>query len=104
MAKQQKQEQQKEERQDQQRKLGAGALTAAFRQGHKEIAQILPAFPDSMRIVEEPGQLNNPTPLEVYSERNEVESPVQAKQREMRAATPDRQPEADKGREPEPDA
>jgi hypothetical protein len=83
-----------------QRKLGEGAARAAFRQGHKEIAQILPAFPDSMRIVEEPGQLNNPTPLEVYSERHDVESPLQAKQREMRPAMVEREP--DKGREPEP--
>lgn len=36
-------------------------LLAAGRQGLDEIAQILPPFPDSMRCVEEPGTLGNPT-------------------------------------------
>lgn len=36
-------------------------LYAALRQGTKELAQILPAFPDSVRPVEEPGTLGNPT-------------------------------------------
>ncbi|MCA9217975.1 MAG: hypothetical protein KDB27_33120 [Planctomycetales bacterium] len=42
------------------RKLGEGALAAAWRQGHKEIGQMLKAFPDSI-LIEEPGQMNNPT-------------------------------------------
>ena len=37
-------------------------LWAAARQGMKELAQYLPAFPDSGRTVEEPGTLGNPTP------------------------------------------
>lgn len=37
-------------------------LLAAVRQGAKEISQVLPAFPDSARPVEEPGTLGNPTP------------------------------------------
>jgi hypothetical protein len=37
-------------------------LWAALRQGTKELAQFLPAFPDSARTVEEPGTLGNPTP------------------------------------------
>jgi hypothetical protein len=36
-------------------------LYAAFRQGAKELAQVLPAFPESARCVEEPGTLGNPT-------------------------------------------
>jgi len=36
-------------------------LYAALRQGSKEFAQLLPAFPDSVRPVEEPGTLGNPT-------------------------------------------
>jgi hypothetical protein len=36
-------------------------LSAALRQGAKEIAQALPAFPESVRPVEEPGTLGNPT-------------------------------------------
>jgi hypothetical protein len=47
-------------------KIGSGALDAFFRQGLKELAQIVPAFPESVRVVEEPGALGNPTPVEVY--------------------------------------
>jgi hypothetical protein len=36
-------------------------LWAAARQGSKELAQVLPAFPDSVRPVEEPGAMGNPT-------------------------------------------
>jgi hypothetical protein len=44
------------------KKLGTGMLTAFIRQGHKEISQVVPAFKDSIQVVEEPGQLNNLTP------------------------------------------
>lgn len=37
-------------------------LLAALRQGAKELAAILPAFPESVGIVEEPGTMGNPTP------------------------------------------
>lgn len=37
-------------------------MWAAIRQGSKELAQILPALPNSVRVVEEPGTLGNPTP------------------------------------------
>jgi len=40
-------------------------LWAAARQGSKELAQILPAFPESVRTVEEPGTMGNPTPQQV---------------------------------------
>ena len=36
-------------------------IDAAVRQGAKEITQALPAFPDSIRPVEEPGTMGNPT-------------------------------------------
>ena len=36
-------------------------LYAAFRQGDKEFAQILKAFPDGIQLIEEPGTLGNPT-------------------------------------------
>lgn len=40
---------------------GAAPLHAAVRQGADEIAQILPAFPDSVKPVPESGQLFEPT-------------------------------------------
>jgi hypothetical protein len=43
-------------------------LWAAARQGAKELAQVLPAFPDSVRPVEEPGTLGNPTQAMVTQE------------------------------------
>jgi len=43
-------------------------LFAALRQGHKEIAQALPALPDSIRPIEEPGTLSNPTQQMVTEE------------------------------------
>lgn len=58
--------------QQHQPKIGAGALAAAGRQGLKELAQIVPAFPDSVRAVEEPGQIGNPTPQEVFSSKKGV--------------------------------
>jgi hypothetical protein len=44
---------------------------AFYRQGAKEFAQILPAFPDSVRPVEELGW-GNPTQWEVNEERGNV--------------------------------
>ncbi|HEY4313312.1 MAG TPA: hypothetical protein VGN12_27930 [Pirellulales bacterium] len=47
-------------------------LWAALRQGSKELAQALPAFPDSIRPIEEPGMMGNPTPQQVTEQsRNE---------------------------------
>lgn len=34
-------------------------LYAAVRQGAKELAQVLPAFPSSVHVVEEPGTIGN---------------------------------------------
>lgn len=47
------------------RKMGAGHFQGWFRQGGKELAQALPAFPDSVRVVEEPGVFGNLTPQEI---------------------------------------
>ena len=44
------------------------AAYAFTRQGAKEIAQVLPAFPDSVKPVEELGTLGNPTQLTVNQE------------------------------------
>jgi hypothetical protein len=43
-------------------------LWAAARQGAKELAQALPALPDSIRPVEEPGSMGNPTQQMVTEE------------------------------------
>jgi len=45
------------------------AFSASWRQGLKEVGQVLPAFPDSIRPVEELGTLGNPTQLEVNMEK-----------------------------------
>lgn len=45
--------------------IGAGALQAFVRQGFKEVAQVIPAFKDSVQVVEEPGTVGNPTPRDV---------------------------------------
>jgi hypothetical protein len=42
---------------------------AAIRQGGKEFSQVLPAFPTSVRPVEEPGTLGNPTPQQVTDQQ-----------------------------------
>lgn len=44
-------------------------LYAALRQGAKEFAQALPALPTSIRPVEEPGTLGNPTPQMVTEQQ-----------------------------------
>lgn len=54
-------------------KIGAGQLEGALRQGLKEIGQVLPAFPDSVRTVEEPGMIGNLTPQEVVASKSGYE-------------------------------
>lgn len=49
-------------------KIGEGHAAGMFRQGLKELAQALPAFPDSVRPVEEAGVFGNPTPQIVTQE------------------------------------
>ncbi|MBX3443849.1 MAG: hypothetical protein KF774_15685 [Planctomyces sp.] len=43
-------------------------LLAALRQGAKELAQVLPAFPESVRVVEEPGMMGVPTQYAVNNQ------------------------------------
>jgi hypothetical protein len=50
-------------------KWGAGHLAAWVRSGFKEIAQVLPAFRDSVHVVEEPGLAGNPTNIEVLRDK-----------------------------------
>ncbi len=46
-------------------KIGQGHLKAFIRQGAKELAQALPALPQSIKTVEEPGLVGNTTQQEV---------------------------------------
>ena len=59
-----------------QTKVGEGHLRAMLRMGTKEAAQVLPAFPDSIRPLEELGTVGNPTQLDVNQEKGK-ESPYQ---------------------------
>lgn len=52
-------------------------LYAALRQGAKEAAQVLPAFPSSIRPVEEMGTLGNPTPQMVTRAMDGQVGPIQ---------------------------
>lgn len=56
-------------------KLGQGAFQAWMRAGYKEVTQALPAFPDSIRPVEEPGLPGNLTPQEVVSQKEPPKEP-----------------------------
>ena len=58
---------------DEKRKIGEGSLKAWARMGHKELSAIVPAFPDSMRVVEEPGMPSNSTSYEVSKQRGVVQ-------------------------------
>jgi hypothetical protein len=64
-------------------KIGEGHLAAFVRQGHKEIAQALQAFPDSMRTVEEPGLAGNLTQQEVLREKDGYQKQLGGYQREQ---------------------
>jgi hypothetical protein len=50
-------------------KIGQGSLQAWLRAGAKEAAQALPAFRDSIQVVEEPGLPGNLTPQEVAAQK-----------------------------------
>ncbi len=84
-----------------QEKIGAGALQAFGRQGLKEIAQVLTAFPSGpVQVVEEPGQLGNLTPGAVDRQMK----PKDGKAQEVKAVqqtkavepTVDKEPELDR--------
>lgn len=64
-------------------------ILAFIRQGSKEGAQILPAFRDSVRVVEEPGTLGNPTPQQV-TEQSRGEDSLQNLLRSYDSRTFDR--------------
>jgi hypothetical protein len=67
-------------------------LLAAARQGAKELAQILPAFPESVRVVEEPGAMGNPTP-QMITEQIEGERSYEDKLNSYANSAPEREPE-----------
>ena len=54
-------------------KFGATHAPAVGRQGLKELASILPAFPESIKPVEELGLFGNALPQEVYKARHDTE-------------------------------
>ncbi len=56
-------------------KIGEGSLQAWMRAGAKELAQVLPAFPDSVKPVEEPGLPGNLTAQEVYKQKQPEREP-----------------------------
>jgi hypothetical protein len=58
-----------------QSKIGEGHAEAWLRAGFKELAQALPAFPDShVRPVEEPGLVGNPTPQIVTEQMGDYDA------------------------------
>ena len=60
---------------EQKQKIGAGHVKAALRQGAKELAQVLPAFPaHGIQPVEEPGLASNLTPQEVAHDKGAYET------------------------------
>ena len=80
------------------RKIGAGALQAALRQGAKEVGAALKAFPDSISV-DEPGTAFNPTQGEI-AEANRggsVWGRVQEAQGRAAAARPDPDKGLDRG-------
>ena len=60
---------------EKQQKIGAGHVKAMMRQGAKEVAQVLPAFPaHGIQPVEEPGLAGNLTPQEVAKDKGAYET------------------------------
>lgn len=58
-------------------KIGSAHAPAIFRAGLKELASILPAFPESIKPVEEMGLAGNALPQEVYKARHEQEPQIE---------------------------
>ena len=67
------QSQPQQQQQDQKPKIGQGRASAMFRAGFKELSSIVPAFPDSVKPVEEMGLVGNKLPHEVYTERHQMD-------------------------------
>ena len=79
-------------------KIGAGALGAALRQGPKELAQILPAFNDGIKPIEEPGAVGNLVPSEVLATKDSFEAEVMsAADRAAKAPAKEREADLDMG-------
>jgi hypothetical protein len=57
------------------RKIGQGALQAAWRQGLRELAHALRPLPTSIPIIEEPGQIGTAT-TQAVSQQTGVSQPV----------------------------
>jgi hypothetical protein len=74
---------------------------AFVRQGSKEFAQVLAAFPESVRPVEELGTMGNPTQLEVNQEKGNLFQRNKGYEEWLdgRAASARKPPENDMGRE-----
>ncbi len=64
-------------------KIGAGHGMAMLRSGFKEIGQVLPAFPDSMKVVEEYGLFGNTLPQEVYDQKQSMLQELELNEPEM---------------------
>ena len=64
-------------------KIGAGHAMAMGRLGLKEIGQALPAFPDSMRVIEEYGVFGNSLPQEVYDQKQSMMQELELDEPEM---------------------
>lgn len=76
-------------------RIGDGHAAAMARLGFKEVAQALPAFPEStIRPVEEPGLFGNPTQIMVTDEMGYKQPPEGGSFHR----THERKPEQDRGR------
>ena len=73
-------------------KIGQGALMAAFRQGLKELGNIIAAFPGHSPLVEEPGQLGRATQQSI-SRQTGASQPVHFNQTQPEAQTAMHDPE-----------
>lgn len=78
------------------RKIGAGALQAAGRQGAKELGEALKAFPDSISV-SEPGTVFNPTQGEIAEVNREGTLGSRMQEARSRADDSDRGPNKDDG-------
>jgi hypothetical protein len=77
---------------------GAATMWAAWRQGLKELAQALPAFPTSVRPVEELGGFANPTQMEVSQDKGEYQRWLDGRRQEATTREP-QPPEMGTGKE-----
>jgi hypothetical protein len=78
------------------RKIGAGALQAAGRQGVKELGEALKAFPDSISV-SEPGGIFSPTQGEIAEVNREGVLWGRLQEARSRADTESRSSERDEG-------